>query len=219
MRILRLILPFVLSAAVLAQAGETWVEYAPKGEARGKHVVFVSGDEEYRTDLSETVDSFFNDREYFTSIEFGWTTAQDQIYLDNAHLTIWRVAEREAAGTPGGWGFNVSWNTWLNERWMPFVRAGYADDGGSLLEVAVSAGAGRRTRHGNVLGFAGHWGRPNADTYGEDLDDQYVGEIYFRWRIGDYVEITPNVQLLVNPALNPEHDTIWVGGLRVKGAI
>jgi porin len=171
------------------------------------------------TDLGETVDSFFNDNEYFTSVELGMTSSQDRIYLDNLHVTLWHVDKRDAAGTPSGWGANFSWNTWLGERWMPFVRAGYADEGGSLLELALSAGAGFRTGRGNVLGFAGHWGKPNEDTYGTDLRDQYVGEVYYRWKIGDHFEVSPNLQLIVNPALNPVDDEIWVFGLRAKGAI
>jgi hypothetical protein len=31
--------------------------------------------------------------------------------------------------------------------------------------------------------------------------------------------VTPSLQLIVNPALNPEHDEIWVFGLRVKGTL
>jgi porin len=171
------------------------------------------------TDLSKTLESFFDDNEYFTSIELGMTSSQDRIYLDNLHATLWHVDRRNLAGTPSGWGANFSWNTWLGEKWMPFVRAGYAEEGGSLLELALSAGAGYRTRTGNVLGFAGHWGKPNKNTYGEKLRDQYVAEIYFRWKVGAALEVTPNLQLLVNPALNPLEDSIWVFGLRARASI
>ena len=41
----------------------------------------------------------------------------------------------------------------------------------------------------------------------------------FRWKIGAHREVTPNLQLLENPALNPGDDKIWVFGLRAKGAI
>lgn len=171
------------------------------------------------TDLGETVKSFFDENEYFTSVELGMTTAHNRIYLDNLHMTLWHVDGRDRAGTPSGWGANFSWNTWVGERWMPFVRAGYADEGGSLLELAISAGAGYQTDRGNVLGFAGHWGRPNEDTYATRLRDQYVSEVYFRWKIGDHFEVTPNLQLLINPALNPLEDRIWMFGLRAKGAL
>ena len=37
----------------------------------------------------EGFDTFFNDHEFVKTIEIGWTTAQDRIYLDNLHLTLW----------------------------------------------------------------------------------------------------------------------------------
>ena len=171
------------------------------------------------TDLSETVESFFEDNEYFTSIELGTTASQDRIYLDNLHVTLWHADKRQLAGTPSGWGANFSWSSWLGEKWMPFVRAGYADEGGSLLELALSAGAGYRMRSQDVLGFAAHWGKPNKDTYGANLRDQYVAEVYYRWKIGDTFEVTPNLQLLLDPALNPEEDRIWVFGLRARAVL
>lgn len=172
------------------------------------------------TDLGETVESFFDDHEYFKSVEIGLTQSQGRIYMDNLHLTFWHVDERKRAGTPKGWGLNASYTRFLGSRWMPFIRAGYAEDGGSLLEVAVSAGLGVTMREGrDVLGFAAHWGEPNSDTYGTDLKDQYVAELYYRFKVTDSIALTPDVQLLVDPALNPEKDTLWVVGLRARIAL
>jgi porin len=55
-------------------------------------------------DPLEGFDTFFNDREYFKHIEIGWTTSRDRAYLDNFHLTLWHVDEREEAGVEDGWG-------------------------------------------------------------------------------------------------------------------
>jgi len=49
-------------------------------------------------------DTFFNDREYFKSLELGWVTSRDRFYLDNTHITYWHADERVAAGVSGGWG-------------------------------------------------------------------------------------------------------------------
>ena len=172
------------------------------------------------TDLGETVESFFDDHEYFKSVEIGFTQSQSRIYADNLHLTYWHVDERKRAGTPEGWGLNASYTRFLGDRWMPFIRAGYANDGGSLLEVAVSAGLGVTMREGrDVLGFAAHWGEPNSDTYGTNLKDQYVAELYYRFKLTESIVLTPDLQLLVDPALNPEEDTLWVVGLRARIAL
>ena len=41
-------------------------------------------------------------------------------------------------------------------------------------------------------------------------------EAYFRLQVTKELSITPDVQLLINPALNSEEDTIWVFGLRAR---
>jgi porin len=49
-------------------------------------------------------DTFFEDSEYFSYIEFGVTPSQDRIYLDNIHVTLWHSDARETAGTAEGHG-------------------------------------------------------------------------------------------------------------------
>ena len=169
------------------------------------------------TDPFEGFDTFFNDFETFKSIELGWTPAKDEFFRTRLHATLWHIDDRDEAGTPDGWGANVSASTWIDDAWMPFVRAGWADDGGSLLEASVSAGIGYQPEPGgSVLGVGLNWGRPNRDTFGADLDDQYTGEVFYRWQVTQNLQITPSVQLLIDPARNTEEDVIGVFGLRAR---
>jgi porin len=169
------------------------------------------------TDPFEGFNTLFNDFETFKSLEIGWTSGRDRLLLDNVHVTFWHVDQRDAAGTPDGWGINFSASAWIDEQWLPFVRAGWADDGGSLLEASVSVGFGyQRERGGDVIGVGLNWGRPNRDTFGPGLDDQYTGEIFYRWQLAQNVQLTPSVQLLVDSALNPDQDVIGVFGLRAR---
>jgi porin len=172
------------------------------------------------TKPGETIDSFFSDHEYFKSVEIGWTTAQDRIYLDNVHLTVWHADEREEAAQPSGWGANLSWTTYLAGKWLPFVRAGWADDGGSLTQKSVSIGFGYQPKPGrNLLGFGLNWGQPNEDTWEPDLPDQYTAEIFYRWQISKAIAVTPDLQYIKNPALDPDTSSIWVFGLRMRGVL
>ena len=172
------------------------------------------------TDPGETVDSFFSDHEYFKSIEIGWSTSQDRIYLDNVHLTLWHADERVEATTPSGWGANFSWTHYINDKWLPFVRAGYADEGGSLMQNSVSIGFGYQRNPGkNLLGFGLNWGAPNESTWEPGLPNQYTAELFYRWQLSKAIAITPDVEYLINPALYPDTDSIWVFGLRVRGAL
>jgi porin len=172
------------------------------------------------TDPSETVDSFFSDHEYFKSIEIGWTTSQDRIYLDNIHLTLWHADERVEAVQPSGWGANLSWTTYIGGTWLPFIRAGYADEGGSLTQKSVSIGFGYQPNPGkNLLGAGLNWGQPNDDTWWPGLPDQYTAELFYRWQITKGLAVTPDLQFIKNPALDPDLDSLWVFGLRLRGVL
>jgi porin len=171
------------------------------------------------TEFWQGFDTFFNNHEYFKSIEIGWTASQDRIYLDNVHLTLWHADERVEGATPSGWGANISWTKHVGGRWLPFVRAGWADDGGSLMQKSVSVGFGYQKNPGkNLLGFGLNWGEPSESTWVPGLDDQYTAELFYRWQVSKAIAITPDVEYLINPALNPDTDSIWVFGLRVRGA-
>jgi hypothetical protein len=46
------------------------------------------------------------------------------------------------------------------------------------------------------------------------LDDQYTAELFYRLQVAQNVAITPDIQWVINPALNPEGDSIFVFGIR-----
>ncbi len=167
----------------------------------------------------ETVGDFFSENEYFSSIELGWTRAQGRIYQDNMHVTLWHVDESLPAETPGGWGVLFNYSRSLNDdKLMPFIRGGYADDGGTLLQKSLSVGLGYNIKD-DQLGIAANWGQPNEDSFGPDLDNQAVFEAYYRWHLTEQIAITPDIQYLIDPALNPDHDSLWVFGLRARLAL
>jgi porin len=162
-------------------------------------------------------DTFFDDREYFKHVEFGWNESRETAFLNNVHLTLWHADERVAAATPDGWGANISWSRSVNDHWIPFVRAGYADDGGALLEKSISTGFGYQTvSGGNQLGVAFNWGEPMESTWGPGLKDQKTVEVFYRIQLFKEFAITPDLQYIKNPALNPEENSFWVFGLRAR---
>jgi porin len=172
------------------------------------------------TDVFSGFDRFVNTNEYFKSVELGWTTAKDRAYFDNIHVTYWHSDEKSDVGDPSGWGLNGSATWYVDDKWMPFLRAGYAKDGGSLLQGSISTGAGYQWVPGrDLVAVAVNWGRPNETTFGPGLDDQYTVEAFWRWQVGEQLAVTPNLQLLVNPALNPDTDQILVYGIRARLAI
>jgi len=167
------------------------------------------------TDPFNGFDTFFNEHEFFKSIEIGRVTSRDRFYLDNTHVTLWQVDEREEAGVSSGWGVTFSYSHSFDEKWMPFLRGGYTSDGGTLLQKSLSTGLGYHWgKNNSLLGFGLNWGQPNEDTFGPDLDDQYTAELFVRLQVTQNFQLTPDIQYIQNPALNPEADDSWVAGLR-----
>ena len=169
------------------------------------------------TDPFNGFDTFFNVNEYFTTIELGWTTASDRFYLDNTHITFWHADERVEAGVLSGWGANFSFAHAFDDKWMPFLRAGYAEDGGSLLQKTVSTGLGYHFGERNsLLGLGFNWGQPNEGTFGSGLDDQFTVELFTRLQVMRNLQVTPDIQYIKNPARNPDANQSWVFGLRAR---
>jgi len=170
------------------------------------------------TEPFEGFDSVANDSDFFKWVEIGFTPGQDNIYFDNVHVTFWHVDER-ANGTPDGWGVNASWQQWINDKWLPFVRGGYTEDSGSLLEKSVSVGLGYQpVPMRGVIGLGFNWGKPNQTSFA-GANDQYTTELFWRYQLTRELAVTPSLQYIKDPALNPAEDNLWVFGLRVRVAL
>lgn len=169
-------------------------------------------------DFLEGFDSFADNNEYYKSFELGWTSAKDAIYLDNYHVTLWHKDDRDELNKPSGWGVNVSFARFVDDTWMPFLRAGWSDDGDSLLETSISTGVGYRLRKNrDLIGLGLNWGKPNPKQ-GAGNDDQYAAELFYRLLIGKRVQATADLQYIRDPAANPGEDSIWILGARARVA-
>ena len=194
------------------------------GAMLSENVYLIGGITNANSDPTDPLEGFdtFDEGEYFKSIELGWTSSADRIILDNVHLTYWHIDERDETNTPDGWGLNFSTSYFITDTWMPFIRGGYTEDSGSLLESSVSLGVGyqpEEQRNQNLLGFAVNWGEPNEESFGSGLDDQYTFELFYRLQITKEIAITPDIQYVIDPALNPDKSSIWYFGLRSRIAL
>ena len=94
---------------------------------------------------------------------------------------------------------------------------GYADGSGAVFERSVSTGFARYAAdERGTFGLGFNWGRPNRETFGADARDQYSIEAYYRLQLARHLAITPDLQLIKDPALNPDDDFVWVAGLRAR---
>lgn len=162
--------------------------------------------------------SFFHDSELFSHFEAGWISSWDKRFNDNIHLISWYADSRSKVQIPYGWGWAFSANKLLAEQWEPFFRLGYAKKGGVLWDETAMVGIGyylnKNDTSGKILNFGLDWSRPSRDLFPDTLRDQYTAEIYYRFRVLKVLLITPAVQFLFNPALNPDKNLITIFGLR-----
>ncbi len=158
--------------------------------------------------------AFKGGAEFFKWAEIGWTPAPDQHYLTNIHAVVWHVDERENAGIPSAQGFMFGASkTTDDQRWMGFVRAGWSKGSAPIYNETYSLGVVRRVRrNSDEVGLAINWGDPPDSS----LSSQTTGEFFYRLQLSKGIAITPSVQLLKDPALNPTEDTIWVWGIRFR---
>lgn len=150
--------------------------------------------------------------EFFSFAEIGWSPSREDRYTKQAHLSLWHVDERTDAGVPESEGVTVGANWTFDEKWMPFFRAGWSDGEAPLMNGTVTLGGMRRVHRRDLLGLGFNWGDPSDDV----LRDQYSTELFYRFQFSQNLALTPSVQWLVDPALNPTVDQIWVFGLRAR---
>ena len=160
-------------------------------------------------------ETFFSENQYFKSVEVGWVSSRERHFFDNIHLLYWHSDGSEFQSALPGWGLNFSGTWFFQDKYMPFLRGGYAVDGGSLMQKSVNAGFGwYQAANSHLLGAAIGWGEVNESTWGEGLDNQITMEVFYRAQLSSRFAITPTVQYIINPAMNPNTGSIFVWGIR-----
>lgn len=169
------------------------------------------------SDPFHSLSEFFADAEVFAHAEFGWVGDWEDRYANNVHLTIWHSDARPEAGISSGRGAALSASWRIADRYIPFARIGASDGGGPLLDRSASFGLGIDTgQSDDRLAIGLNWGRPNENVYGSTNKNQLTAETYWRFSVADWLEITPDVQYIRNPALALAQKDIWIFGLRLR---
>jgi len=161
--------------------------------------------------LGDFVSSFAGG-EYFKHLEFGLVGSWATRMTHNVHVLLWQVDDRKEAGVEGGWGATFSWSTELDNGLVPFLRGGYSDSGGILVDRSISAGVGYKiSERDSFFGFGANWGRaPDVDH------NQYQLETYYRTYITRGLSVVPSLQYIRNPAYEPEEANLWLLALRLR---
>ena len=98
---------------------------------------------------------------------------------------------------------------------VPFLRYAYAHRGLNGIRQNLSIGLGVEDIFGqndDVIGVAASWQDPSNAT----LRDQYTVESFYRFYITPYTHLTPDIQVVIDPANAPNRDAVTVFGVRLR---
>jgi len=189
-----------LGAALLWRFDDHWAVLGGFADANGDP-----------SDPGKKAEEFFERAETFKHIAVGWSPVWSKRTDQMIQMTFWQQDERKEAGIEDGTGVSLTASSQIDE-WKPFFRAGYADGAGTALDRAVSGGFGYDIRGGKDLaGLAAGWGRAPGNSR-----DQFTIEGFYRIGLTDFLQLSPEIQYIVNPANDSTVDDIFVFGARLR---
>ena len=166
----------------------------------------VSGDFDFDT---------VQEGEWLKAIEIGYTPAFGLRKSQLVQFTWWEKDARAIAGTTDGSGWVVSAAHNLGKI-FPFIRLGHSDGGaGVAAESAISVGAQITTHFDQLWSLGAGWAKPSVETFGPGLDNETVLETSYQLQLSKNFSLTPDLQLIFNPAKNPDESSEWVLGIRM----
>ena len=97
---------------------------------------------------------------------------------------------------------------------MWFVRGGWSE--GWLINRNLALGYGYRPARApsDLLGIAVGWANPTLDF----LPEQFTAEVFYRFQVTPQLAVTPDIQYISHPALDPGESSLWALGLRARVA-
>ncbi len=127
----------------------------------------------------------------------------------------WVEAQQQ---TTNGWSLNLSQN--LGEKWAVFARVnGVSGNVATINQSWVLGAVYNDPLERNPLdqiGLAFAYNKIDESAVGETLYNsaEKVVEAYWAWGLSKWMTVTPDIQLLFDPALNSKSDTATVFSLR-----
>jgi len=178
----------------------------------GENFFVIAGITDMESDPTKPFSSLLDESHFFKTVELGWTSGKDRIYADNIHITFWDADESLEQGQGEDSGVNFSASKMMGS-WLPFLRVGIADNGSLLgIDKSVSTGFALYGLGGksNTFGAAINW----ADIVAGD--EQITLEAFYLMKLTPFWELTPDIQIIQDPANNPDEDQVMILGLRTR---
>ncbi|MHA3980959.1 carbohydrate porin [Halovulum sp. GXIMD14794] len=143
------------------------------GAKLGEHFYIVGAIADANGDPTEPSFDVFETGETFKSIEIGYTSGSERVYFDNVHMTFWQSDEAESGSRAEDKGATFSAAWFIDNTWMPFLRAGVSDGTAALYNRSLSTGLGWYRRNTDLAAIGLNW----AEAKGFE-DRQFTAESF-----------------------------------------
>ena len=120
-----------------------------------------------------------------------------------------------SAKQPSGWTLSLSFDQDIGTRYGTVFRYAYADEDFRTFKQRLALALQVKKPLGfenDRIGFGFWWGDPTADK----LEDEYGLEAFWKLQITRFLELSADLQTILDPANNPDESAVFVGGVRLR---
>jgi porin len=183
-------------------------------------VMDVYGDKFEQGDFLDFGPHFFNGDMQLMA-EIGWTPTIAERYFKNFSLTYWSApsyTSHQGGEIKAGSGIAFSSHWFFNDNYMPFFRFGIGNGNGENLfsKKDIQIGNGFLLRSHDLIGLSFSVAETNNPLGLDDPKNQMTAELFYRFQLTPHLAVTPDIQMIANPALNPNVDVLWYSGFRIR---
>jgi carbohydrate-selective porin OprB len=146
-----------------------------------------------------------------------WTPALATDRSGAYSLTYYESPTGSQQPATRGWSLNAAQD--LDKHWALFGRANSAYSTTASIRASYALGLALKDpldrNPGDRIGLAIGYSEPgDPPAVPEDARRERVVESYWNWSVLGGLLLTPDVQLILDPALDPARDSVWVLSLR-----
>jgi porin len=179
------------------------------------HSVVVSSEGKTQTDALDTL----GHGNFYEAVETGCRFGEmNSDYAGNVRLTGYHIEQPGATATAPkheGFGGSIGFDQGIGAGWATFGRYGHSEKGESKIRDFATLGIVNQHpfhRRSDMFGLAGSYCHPSA----EDIREEQLYEAFYRIKVTDSIEFSPDVQWLVHPAFQPGVNNLFVLGARLR---
>lgn len=194
------------------------------------YVISGVGDSQERK-LDSGLDVLFSDK-LFSGLEIGWAPSKGLLKNHSFSAFTWYSPSDSVSNVPDGDGFTLTYGWKPDQKnFSAFVRYAWSGSSATLAKRLVTGGLVFNRPFGienDFFGVAVGWGDPterqfvppgSSNPISINGNGQGVLEVFHRFQITPLLQITPDVQLLIQPSYNLDSDVVAVFGLRARIAL